>query len=245
MKLVEVQRHGSVALVRFDRGTSVNALNAELMRALTDEARALVRANDIHAVVLAGAAKIFTGGVDLKDQALWMNEAAPLERSQAMSLGGEMVEAWRRLPQPVIAAIEGPAIGGGAILSLAADFRVLGASAYLRFPEVKLGMTLAWSGLALLVERVGSSAAKRILFADERIDPQAAQALGLCDRTVEDGGAVAAALSWASEIASLPPYGVRMTKAGIDAHCRENWAASYEADQFYLARRLVEGDNKA
>jgi enoyl-CoA hydratase/carnithine racemase len=245
MALVEIQRQGSVALVRFDRGGSANALNADLMHALIDAARDIARASDVNAVVLTGAPKIFAGGVDLKDQALWMSDGEPQERTQAMNLGGEMVDAWRRVPQPVIAAIEGPAIGGGGILALTADFRVMGASSYLRFPEVKLGMTFAWGGLALLVERVGSSAAKRILFADERIDPEAARTMGLCDRAAPDGSVVEEALAWASDIAALPPYGVRMTKAGIDAHCRQNWAAPYEADQFYQARRLTEGKTQA
>jgi len=240
MPLVKSQTQGAIAIVRFDRGGSANALNAELMAELTDEARRIALSPDIRAVVLTGAASIFAGGVDLKDAELWKNDAAPVERLVAMSRGGDMVEAWRRVPQPVVAAVEGPAIGGGAILTLTADFRVMGTSAYLRFPEVRLGMTLGWGGLPLLVERVGSTNAKRILFADERIDAAAARDSGLCDRIAEDGNAVAAALSWCEDLAALPPATVRMTKASIDACCRQNWAAAFEADQFFLARRLGE-----
>lgn len=240
MPLVTSQIQGGTALVRFDRGGNANALNAQLMAELVDEAKRIAVSPDIKAVVLTGASSIFAGGVDLRDDDLWKNGAEPIERLVAMNRGGDMVEAWRRIPQPVIAAVEGPAIGGGAILTLAADFRVMGASAYLRFPEVKLGMTLGWGGLSLLVERVGSTAAKRILFADERIDAVAARDSGLCDRIADDGSAVAAALKWCEDLAFLPSEAVRMTKATIDAHSRQNWAAAFEADQFFLARRLSE-----
>ena len=240
MLMVETRIEGATALIRFDRSGRANALNARLMSDLAGAARTISRSANVRAVVLTGAETIFAGGVDLKDDALWKHDADPVERLVAMNQGGEMVEAWRRVPQPVIAAIEGPAIGGGAILALTADFRVMGKSAYMRFPEVKLGMTLGWGGLALLVERVGSVTAKRILFADERIDATSARDSNLCDKIVEDGGAVAAAVKWSEDIAALPPAAVRMTKAGIDNFCRQNWAAAFETDQFFLARRLGE-----
>jgi enoyl-CoA hydratase/carnithine racemase len=94
--------------------------------------------------------------------------------------------------------------------------------------------------LPLLVERVGSSRAKRILFCDEKIGAEEALSLGLCDRIVEDGAAVAAASDWAAELAEIPALALRMTKSAIDGHARQNWAAWSEADQFYLSRRILE-----
>src|SRR5690554_3434367 len=161
-----------------------------------------------------------------------------------MSAGGRMSEAWRRLPQVTIAAIEGPAIGGGAILALCADFRVMAESSYLRFPEVQLGMTLGWGGLPLLAERVGSVQAKRILFDDLRLDARTAHSMGLCERVTGPGESVARALEWADSLSRIPPLGVRMTKATLDAHARRNWAEGVEADQFMLARLNYESKAK-
>lgn len=237
---VETAFEGAVATVRFDREGKANALNAKLIGGLETAANEIRLRTEVAAVVLTGARTIFAAGVDLKDEALWKSGAGDVERVQAMSAGGRMADAWRQVPQPVIAAIEGPAIGGGAILALTADFRVMAASSYLRFPEVRLGMTLGWGGLPLLVERVGSTRAKRILFCDETIGAKEAQSLGLCDRLVEDGTAEEVARKWAAELAEVPALALRMTKSAIDGQARQNWAAASEADQFYLARRIIE-----
>lgn len=240
MSGVTTVSQGAVATLRFDRGGKANALNAELIAGLEAGALALALRTDISVVVLTGTPTIFAAGVDLKDNELWKPGACDVERAQAMNAGGRMTGAWRRVPQPVIAALEGPVIGGGAILALVADFRIMAQSSYLRFPEIRLGMTLGWGGLPLLVERVGSARAKRILFCDEKIAADEALTLGLCDRVVSDGSAEAEAQAWASEMAATPSLALRMTKATIDGHARQNWAASTENDQFYLARRTIE-----
>jgi enoyl-CoA hydratase/carnithine racemase len=240
MSGVTTVSEGAVATLRFDRGGKANALNAELIAGLESAALALAQRADIAVVVLTGTPSIFAAGVDLRDEALWKPGAGDVERAQAMNAGGRMTDAWRRVPQPVIAALEGPVIGGGAILALTADFRVMGASSYLRFPEIRLGMTLGWGGLPLLVERVGSTRAKRILFCDEKIGADEALSLGLCDRVVADGSTETEARDWAAGVAEAPSLALRMTKAAIDAETRQNWAAASEGDQFYLARRVLE-----
>lgn len=240
MQLIETAFENGVATLRFDRGGKANALNAELILALKEAALSLAGREDVTAVVLGGTPKLFAAGVDLKDAALWQGGETPVGRAQAMAQGGAMVEAWKNLPQPVIAAIEGPAIGGGAILALAADFRVMAASAYLRFPEVKLGMTLGWGGLPLLLEAVGAARAKRILFNDETLTASEAASLGLCDRVSADGAALHEAQAWAKTLAALPAMACRMTKMAIDGAARQNWAASSEIAQFYLAKTLAE-----
>ena len=240
MEMIETIVENGVATLRFDRGGKANALNAALISALKAAADALARREDVRAIVLSGTPRVFAAGVDLKDAALWDGGETAMGRAQAMAQGGAMVEAWRRLPQPVIAAIEGPAIGGGAILALAADFRVMAQSAYLRFPEVKLGMTLGWGGLALLVEGVGAARAKRILLDDETLSAEASLTLGLCDKTAADGAAVQTAQAWAVALATMPAMPVQMTKASIDAAARQNWAAASEMPEFFLARTQLE-----
>ncbi|MEQ5872514.1 enoyl-CoA hydratase/isomerase family protein [Sagittula sp. NFXS13] len=240
MSGVIVETEGAIATVRFDRGGKANALDSTMIDALESAATELSRNPDVSVIVLAGTPGIFAAGVDLKDARLWSPEAGDVARHLAMNAGGRMSAAWRRLPQIVIAAIEGPAIGGGAILALCADFRVMAADAYLRFPEVRLGMTLGWGGLALLTERVGSGRAKRILCCDETIHAQEALTLGLADRTVEAGTALEAAQGWAGEIARAPAMSLRMTKSAVDAHARRNWAEGAEGDQFLLAKLLAE-----
>lgn len=240
MTSVTVEYEGSVATVRYDRGGKANALNGEAIGALTDVADALSRNDDVHVVMLTGTDSRFSAGVDLDDPALWQPEADPVVRARAMAAGGTMCERWARLPQVTIAAIEGPAIGGGGILAMAADFRVMADDAYFRFPEVRLGMTLGWGGLPLLAGLVGGRVAKRLLFTDCRVDADEARRIGLCDRVTEKGQALAAARALAETVAGCPAPALRMTKRSLDAHTRANWAAGFESDQFYLSRILTE-----
>nr|WP_272214651.1 enoyl-CoA hydratase/isomerase family protein [Marinicella sp. W31]MDC2880280.1 enoyl-CoA hydratase/isomerase family protein [Marinicella sp. W31] len=245
MSGVEIEVQCAIATVRFDRGGKANALDHAMIEALEAAATELSLNPDVSVVVLAGTPKIFAAGVDLKDTRLWNSQGSAVARHLSMNAGIRMSTAWRRLPQIVIAALEGPAIGGGAILALCADFRVMAEDAYLRFPEVRLGMTLGWGGLSLLTERVGAGRAKRVLCCDETIGADEALALGLADRKVPQGAALEVAKAWADEIAEIPSMPLRMTKSAIDAHARRNWAEGAEGDQFMLAKLLAEGGGGA
>ena len=240
MTVVSIERKGQLALVRYDRGGKANALDMEAIEALTAAADKIAGDTDVQVVILTGTEKHFSAGVDLSDDRLWRRDCDPVARSLAMAAGGRMCERWSRLPQVTISAIEGAAIGGGAILALASDFRVTAEGAYFRFPEVKLGMTLGWGGLPLLSNLIGASRAKRALFTDQRIDAHEALSMGLCDEVAAKGEAVEAACRLAHQIALCPPGALRMTKRSIDANLRTNWARGFEEDQFYLSRTLVE-----
>lgn len=240
MTVVSIEREGPLALVRYDRGGKANALNMAAIGALTEAADELAADTAVQVVVLTGTETHFSAGVDLDDDRLWRGDADQVVRSHAMAAGGRMCERWLRLPQITIAAIEGAAIGGGAILALAADFRIAGEGAYFRFPEVKLGMTLGWGGLPLLSGLIGASRAKRALFTDQRIEAAQTLSMGLCDELAGKGEAVNAARALAAKIALCPPGALRMTKRSIDASLRANWAAGFEQDQFYLSRTLME-----
>lgn len=238
MSVVSITYENEVALVRYDRGAKANALNLDAIEELTATATALGARTDLRAVVLSGTTTRFSAGVDLSDENLWRQDIDPVARQRVLAAGGRMCTAWSALPQVVIAAVEGPAIGGGGLLSLTADFRVMGKSAYFRFPEVRLGLTLGWGGLALLTSLVGPARAKHILFTDRAVAPAEALQIGLCEEVTDDGATEAAAAALAREVSYCPPLSVSMTKRAVDAECRANWAAPYEADQFYLAQLL-------
>lgn len=245
MAIVEIQREGALALVRYDRGGKANALNEESIKALIAAAEELASDNEVQVVILTGTENRFSGGVDLKDDNLWRSAASEVERHNAMALGGLLCDRWRQLPQVTIAAIEGPAVGGGGILALAADFRVMADHSFFQFPEVRLGMTLGWGGLPLLASLIGPTLTKRVLFTNERISHETALTIGLCDRLAPLGEAVATARELAATIAECPALALRMTKRAVDGEYRNNWATPFEADQFYLARIVAENGSRA
>lgn len=125
MAIVDIKREGPIAVARYDRGGKANALNEESIKALIQAADELSADDSVQVVIIAGTESRFSGGVDLKDENLWRTSAGAVARHTAMSLGGVMCDRWRLLPQITIAAVEGPAVGGGGILALAADFRVM------------------------------------------------------------------------------------------------------------------------
>lgn len=237
MGMVSVERSGAVALVRYDRGGSANALSAAAMADLIATAESLRGDRSVGAVVLTGTPRVFCAGIDLSDPALWgdkgeVGSEAPLAAAEQ---GKALCEAWASLPQLTVAAVEGAAIGGGAVLAQALDWRVMGRSARMRLPEARLGFNLAWGTLPRLVSLIGPARAKRALFTDMQIDAAMAEAWGLADAVVDDGAAVAEATRLAAEAAQVPGAVLRMTKRAIAAQVEAPHLAHADADQFLLS----------
>lgn len=237
--MIDISRDGNVATIRYDRGAKANALSMGAIEQLSDAARSLRSDDSISVVVLTGTAMRFSAGVDLGDAAIWVPEADEVARSRAMAAGGEMCALWAGLPQVTIAAVEGGAIGGGGILALGLDFRVLGGGAFFQFPEIRLGMSLGWGGLAALTTLVGPTVTKRLLFTGQRVEAEQALALGLCEQIAVQGEALADAQAMAADIAQCPPLALRMTKRSINAALRSNWATGFEVDQSLLTHLVA------
>lgn len=215
---VTVERQAPVAVVRFDRRENLNAFNQQLVRELTEAALAFHDDVEIHGVVLAGAAEAFSAGADLKDVASWqLAEQTDLERRRRFYSGVRLCKAWEEMPQITIAAMERMAVGAGCAIALACDWRVLGRSAYLYVPEVKIGLNLQWGALPRLVTLVGPARAKRITLLCERMDAATALAWGLVDALADDGQTVETALDMARRACAMPAVTVRLMKEAINA----------------------------
>lgn len=238
MGMVTIERLDTVALVRYIRGAKANALSLEAVDALLEAAHQLGADDRIRAVVLTGSAKVFSAGIDLSDPGWWGAED-PLATQQALARGEIMCRAWAELPMLTIAALEGPAIGGGSVLANCCDLRVMADGAFVSLPEVRLGMPLAWGGLPRLAALVGPARAKRLLFTDLRLDGASAMDWGLADALAPAGQAVDAAMRLASEAAACPPIALRLSKRAIDAQCFPASQAHAQTDQFLLCHLLA------
>lgn len=237
MKFVTLERAGRIATVRFSRGDGRNALSAALMAELTETARTLARDTTTSAIILAGEG-VFSAGADLKDPASAQRANAPLiERREMLKAGPDLCDAWECLEQTTICAIEGFCIGGALSLAVACDFRILGAGAHVRLPEVPIGMNMSWRTLPRLVTLIGPARTKKLTLFGEKVLADEAERWGLADLVTPDGGTLEAARRWAEKIAALPPIPVRMAKAGINgAATALHRATSFmDLDQFALA----------
>jgi len=214
---VSIEKRGRIAIVRFDRKKNLNAFDDRLVKELTAAARSFHDDLDTQAVVLAGADNAFSAGFDLKATGGWTSETDDVRRRHGAYGGVRLCKAWEDMPQITVAAMERLAVGAGVAIALACDWRVLGRSAYLYVPEVKIGLNLQWGALPRLVTLVGPARAKRITILCEKMP--AAQALdwGLVDEIADDGKTVEHAVALAEAAAAMPAATTRMVKEAVNA----------------------------
>lgn len=229
---------GRIAVVRFDRGDNINALSQQAMRELRDVPRDFEDDLETSVVILAGSARAFCAGFDLKDPEGRRREALPIgERVHRGRLGPKMCKAWQDMDQVTIAAIEGYCVGGGAALVVSLDFRTCGKSAHFRIPEVELGMNMSWGSIPRMLALMGPARTKQaVILASDRINAADALSWGLVEDVVEDGQAFAAAMAFAERVARQPPIPVRMTKSTVNrlAHALDDLGSHMDADQNVL-----------
>ena len=236
-EFVRVVREGPVATVTLDRGDGRNALSRDVILALTEAAKGFADDIETQAVILTSKGA-FTAGADLKDRAM-DRRIAPglLERRQMIRIGPDLCDAWERIEQVTICAIEKYCIGGGGAIAAACDFRIMGKSSYMRLPEVPLGMNMSWHAIPRLVALIGPSRTKQFVIFGENVSAEESLRWGLADEVVADGEALSRARNWAERIAKLPPNAVRMSKQSANAAANAlNHATTYmDLDQYALA----------
>jgi enoyl-CoA hydratase/carnithine racemase len=236
-EFVRVVRDGAIATVTLDRGDGRNALSRDVILALTEAAKGFADDIETQAVILT-ANGAFTAGADLKDRAM-DRRLAPglLERRQMIRIGPDLCDAWERIEQVTLCAIEKYCIGGGGAIAAACDFRIMGKSSYMRLPEVPLGMNMSWHAIPRLVALIGPSRTKQFVIFGENVSADESLRWGLADEVAPDGEALARARNWAERIAKLPPNAVRMSKQSANAAANAlHHATTYmDLDQYALA----------
>ena len=236
---LQVTREGAIALVRLDRPEARNALNALMMRELTEIARLMRRRSDLQAVVLAGGPANFSAGADLGAIQERISAPTVLQTREAIMAGPDMCRAWEEIEAVTIAAVEGYCIGGACALAVACDFRIMGEGAYMRLPEVPLGINMSWNSVPRITTLAGPSRAKRFVMFGEAADAATCLAWGMADEVTATGEALAVARQWAEKVAGLPPLPVRMTKEAVNAQANANhYATSFmDRDQYLVTTR--------
>jgi enoyl-CoA hydratase len=205
-----------VTVVALNRPERLNALSFDTVLPLHEAIAAVGRDNDTHVVVLTGAGRGFCSGLDLEDHGVPPGcDGLPMSRIaiRAMEWFSSLVPALRALPQPVIAAVNGPAYGGGLCLALGADIRVAGASATFRNAGINNGLTGTELGVSWLLPRlVGAAPAWDVILTGREVDAAEALRMGLVSRVVPDAGLRDAALDIATTMCGYSPHGLAMTK---------------------------------
>lgn len=202
---VRLEVTDGVAVITLDRPEVRNAIDLPTAREIADALDAVDERADIRAAVLTGSGTVFSAGMDLKA----VNATG--ERPIHPTRGGFGIVG-RQTAKPLIAAVEGKALGGGFEIALACDLIVASAEAQFGLPEVKRGMVATAGGVLRLPRRLPRNVAMELVLTGEPLTASQAEAFGLVNRVVEAGTAVQAAVALAQSIAANAPLAVRTSK---------------------------------
>jgi enoyl-CoA hydratase len=211
---VRLDLDAPVARLTLARPEKLNALTLDMLDALEDAADRLDASTEVRAVVLAAEGRAFCVGADI---VAW-SALEPLEMWRSWTRRGHRVfERLARLRVPMVAALTGPALGGGLELAAAADFRVAETGARLGLPEAGIATVPGWSGTQRLVRRAGPQAVRRLALVGDPLAVEEAHRLGLVDEVVPAGEGLARAMAIGARIADRAPVSIQLVKQLINA----------------------------
>jgi enoyl-CoA hydratase len=208
--MLKVERDGGVLVWTIKHPTTKNALDRDTMDHLLVEVTAAAQDKTLRAIVLTGHGDTFVSGGNLNEL---KDASGERDAEQLSDVGYEVCTSLEQLGVPVIAALPGAAIGGGAELALACDMRIADERARISFKQARLGVTPAWGSVPRLVATVGASAAARLLFTAHEIPAAEAKAMGLVDEVSPDGTCLHFAMRWANDVCRGSPRAIALAKA--------------------------------
>lgn len=213
-----VEQRGALRIVTMNRPDALNAVNLPLHKAITLVWEQLSADSHARAVVLTGAGRAFSAGGDLRHiQDLAVDDWL---RREDMVRAAAIVRGMTECPLPIVAAVNGPAVGLGATVALLADIVLIAESAYLADPHVAVGLTAADGGASIWPWLAGLSRAKEYLLTGDRIGAELAVQIGLASRVVEDLAILPEAIALAERLARQPRLAVQSTKLALNQHLR-------------------------
>ena len=210
-----LERHGHVAVVTFNRPARANALNYEHLAEIEHCALAFRDDAQTRVVIFTGAGKHFSAGADLVDFPDELAQPLVLRRRR-FRIGERALHAILGIDQITIAAWNGGALGGGACLATAADFRIGASDCFIQYPEIDLGMNLMWQSLPLTVHLVGPTRAKRLVIGGERVQAETLLNWGLLEQVVAPDQLLASAHAFAIPYVNKSPVAAQMIKRSVN-----------------------------
>jgi enoyl-CoA hydratase/carnithine racemase len=238
---IRVTTHGRVLEVELHRPEALNALSTALAQEISDVTATAARADDVRVVLLTAAGdRAFCVGADLKERNGMSDDDLRAQRVVFRAAFGGVL----RLPQPVVAAVHGFALGGGCELALSCDLVVADESAVLGLPEVTIGLVPGGGGTQLALRRLGAGRAADVVLTGRRIAAGEAHDLGLIDRLVPAGSAREAALDVAQQIAGNSPIATRAAKAALRNGYGLDYAAAMDIEDAAWRAAAFSGDRK-
>ncbi len=243
--LIIEKREDHIAIVTLNRPAKLNALSTPLMSDIEHVTEEFHSDTETRVVIFTGAGKIFSAGRDLSENPPRTNF---LGRQRANQIGPRMIRKLFNMEQITIAAINGGALGGGAGIAAALDFRIGDENCYAGYPESRLGMSLSWTILPLMVHLIGPMYAKEMVILGKNYDAQTLLKWGFLSEVVSKEKLIDRAIEIAKEYASMPPIPAQMIKKSVNniSSALDNAIMHMDMDQLMLTlgtKDLMEGIN--
>jgi 3-hydroxypropionyl-coenzyme A dehydratase len=215
---IQVEKKENIAIVRINRPEKLNAMNIDAIKEMGNIMDQLDKDEDVKVVIVTGTGeKAFSAGADIE----YMSKISPLDAEQYAITGHATLNKIDNLSKPVIAAVNGYALGGGCELSLACDLRIASKNAAMGQPEVTIGICPGWGGTQRLMRVVGLARAKDLIYTGRRISADEAFQMGLVNKVVELPQLMDECMNIAKMIAKNSSIAVRVSKTllnrGIDS----------------------------
>ena len=224
---LSVQTDGQVRTLVINRAAQRNCVNENLHRALANVWRQLAADKQAKAVIVTGAGRAFCAGGDLGWITTFLDD--PVARDESVREGAQIIEEMLRFPLPVIAAVNGPAVGLGCSLALLCDIVLISETAYLADPHVAVGLVAGDGGAALWPLLTPILRSREYLFTGDRIPAATAVELGLASRTVPPDDLMAEALRLAQRLTDQPAEALRGTKRVVNMHLSQVLSGAMQA----------------
>ena len=229
-KNIIVEINEKVGIVKMNRPDALNALNTETLQELDKAFTHLGESGQVKVIIITGEGKAFVAGADIAE----MKDMSGDEAREFSKSGQKVFDLIASQQKPVIAAINGFALGGGCELALACDIRIASDRAKLGQPEVNLGIIPGFAGTQRLSRLVGVAKAKEMIFTGDMVDAQTALSIGLVNQVVPADQLMNVCMKLANKIASKGPVAIKLAKRvineGIEARLDEG--SAYETRDF-------------
>jgi enoyl-CoA hydratase len=241
MQCVFYESKENIGIITLSREKALNALNVEMIAELKDIFKKIGQEKNIYAVIITGAGdKSFVAGADISE----MKDLNPEEAYKFGKFGSSVFRDIENSRMPVIAAINGYALGGGLELALACDIRIASENAIFGFPEVGLGIIPGYGGTQRLPRIVGISQAKKMMYTAERINAGKALEIGLIDEITQKDNLMESTIGFASKIALQAPIAVTSVKAAVNKGINVDVDAAYIIETEIFAKCFDTQDQK-
>jgi enoyl-CoA hydratase len=238
---IEFEQKNSIGIIFLNRSERLNALNGQLFKDLESIFCQMADDKSIKVLIISGKGKCFCAGADIQEV---VNIDRPFEAHFFLRKAQTIFSLIEHFPKPVIAAINGFAVGGGFELALACDLRVASREAYMGLPEIKIGALPGGGGTQRLPRLIGVARAKEMIFTGETIPADEALKMGLINRMTDAENLIGTAIQLANKIKDKPIHALKMAKLAINRGMNMDLDSALELEAQCVAMLFSTEDRK-